>query len=327
MPKEEFNPRTFFALHDLNGDGVLDQEEVESLLSTEIKKLYDPNNPEDDPNEMQEEYHRMREHIYKEADKDHDGLISRKEFLDLTARPEFEKDDGWKTLDEQQVYSQDELREYEKHRQEALAHQYAYYVPQQPQYYHPNQFVPYDHVAVPHPQQPGQVAYVPVQQHPGFQQHPQAGMPMQQQHPQAGMPMQQHPGAGVPIQHQQQPSHVQYQQPQQVPQLNQQQPPQQHYGQPQVAGQPQLTGQQPSISGQPIYTAHVGQQQHPNQPPPPPPAGHAQQPPPVGYQQPQMNAVPNAQYAAGQPNVQPNAQPNVQYQQPASQQQPSPPKH
>lgn len=65
MPKEEFNPRTFFALHDMNGDGVLDQEEVESLLSTEIKKLYDPNNPEDDPNEMQEEYHRMREHIYK----------------------------------------------------------------------------------------------------------------------------------------------------------------------------------------------------------------------------------------------------------------------
>lgn len=44
---------------------MLDQEEVESLLSTEIKKLYDPNNPEDDPNEMQEEYHRMREHIYK----------------------------------------------------------------------------------------------------------------------------------------------------------------------------------------------------------------------------------------------------------------------
>lgn len=33
MPKEEFNPKTFFALHDLNGDGVLDQEEVESLLS------------------------------------------------------------------------------------------------------------------------------------------------------------------------------------------------------------------------------------------------------------------------------------------------------
>jgi Ca2+-binding EF-hand superfamily protein len=96
-------------LHDLNGDGVLDQEEVESLLGTEIKKLYDPNNPEDDPNEMQEEYHRMRQHIYKEADKDRDGLISRKEFIDLTSKPEFEKDEGWKTLDEQQVYTQEEV--------------------------------------------------------------------------------------------------------------------------------------------------------------------------------------------------------------------------
>lgn len=26
MPKEEFNPKTFFAMHDINGDGVLDQE-------------------------------------------------------------------------------------------------------------------------------------------------------------------------------------------------------------------------------------------------------------------------------------------------------------
>lgn len=33
MPKEEFNPKTFFALHDVNGDGYLDSEEVEALLS------------------------------------------------------------------------------------------------------------------------------------------------------------------------------------------------------------------------------------------------------------------------------------------------------
>lgn len=136
------------------------------MLSTEIRKLYDPNNPDDDPNEMQEEYHRMREHIYKEADKDRDGLISRKEFIDLTSRPEFEKDDGWKTIDEQQQYTPEEFQQYQHHRQEALQHQYAYYV-NNPQYYHPQMpayQVPYDHVAVQHPQAPGGVAYVPVQQ-------------------------------------------------------------------------------------------------------------------------------------------------------------------
>lgn len=67
---------------------------MEALLSLEIKKMYDPEHNggdkgEDDPNEMLEEYHRMREHIYKETDSNHDGLISRKEFLDMTARPEF----------------------------------------------------------------------------------------------------------------------------------------------------------------------------------------------------------------------------------------------
>lgn len=95
MPKEEFNPKTFFAMHDINSDGVLDQEEVEALLALEVRKMYDPeHNPEDDPNEMLEEYHRMREHIYKETDKDRDGLISRKEFLDMTARADFTKDEG-----------------------------------------------------------------------------------------------------------------------------------------------------------------------------------------------------------------------------------------
>lgn len=33
MPKEEFNPKTFFKLHDVNSDGYWDQEEVEALLS------------------------------------------------------------------------------------------------------------------------------------------------------------------------------------------------------------------------------------------------------------------------------------------------------
>lgn len=69
--------------------------EVEALLALEVRKMYDPeHNPEDDPNEMIEEYHRMREHIYKETDKDRDGLISRKEFLDMTARADFNKDEG-----------------------------------------------------------------------------------------------------------------------------------------------------------------------------------------------------------------------------------------
>lgn len=145
MPREEFNPKIFFTMHDVNGDGFLDPQEVEAILSVEIRKMYSEKNAEDDPNEMQEEYHRMREHIYKEADVNRDGLISKKEFLEFTSRMEFEKDDGWKGLDETRVYSDDELRQYERqrqqqqqqgrHHQQQMADQYGAYQQYEPQYY------------------------------------------------------------------------------------------------------------------------------------------------------------------------------------------------
>ncbi|UYV78899.1 NUCB2, partial [Cordylochernes scorpioides] len=116
MPKEEFSPQLFFAMHDTNQDGFLDEQEVEALLTLEVKKLYDPaHNPEeDDPVEMMEEYNRMREHIYSEADKNKDRLISKEEFVDMTKRDEFTRDEGWKDLDEQPVFSEKEFKEYVK---------------------------------------------------------------------------------------------------------------------------------------------------------------------------------------------------------------------
>ncbi|GBM11416.1 Nucleobindin-2 [Araneus ventricosus] len=120
MPREEFNPRTFFAMHDINGDGHLDVEEVEAILIPEVKKLYNPNNEEDDPVEMEEEFHRMREHIFNETDKNKDSLISLEEFLQMTQQQEFQRDEGWRGLDEQQVYSDAELQEYMRQRQMVL---------------------------------------------------------------------------------------------------------------------------------------------------------------------------------------------------------------
>ncbi|UYV76246.1 NUCB2 [Cordylochernes scorpioides] len=134
MPKEEFNPKTFFSLHDVNGDGYLDIQEVEALLGLEVKKIYNEN---DDPVEMKEEYNRMREHIYKEVDTNRDSLISRDEFLDMTKKAGFEQDEGWKGLDEQQVYNEDDLREYEKHRQEELRKMYETYGNQLPNHVYP----------------------------------------------------------------------------------------------------------------------------------------------------------------------------------------------
>jgi hypothetical protein len=45
---------------------------------------------------------------------------SYEEFLEQTQKPEFEKDAGWEGLDEQQVYTQNEYREFERRRQEEI---------------------------------------------------------------------------------------------------------------------------------------------------------------------------------------------------------------
>jgi hypothetical protein len=51
MEKEAYNPRTFFALHDLNADGYWNEQEIEALFQIELAKVYNESNPDDDPKE------------------------------------------------------------------------------------------------------------------------------------------------------------------------------------------------------------------------------------------------------------------------------------
>lgn len=71
---QEFNPEIFFAMHDLDGNGFWDEDEVKALFLKELDKMYEKN-PEDDPRERMEDMERMREHVFSEADTNHDGLI------------------------------------------------------------------------------------------------------------------------------------------------------------------------------------------------------------------------------------------------------------
>lgn len=58
MDKQAFDPRSFFALHDLNGDGFWSEEELEALFQLELEKVYNETNPDDDPKERIEEMYR-----------------------------------------------------------------------------------------------------------------------------------------------------------------------------------------------------------------------------------------------------------------------------
>ena len=52
---------------------------------------------------QEEERNRMREHVFGEIDKDKDYLISLEEFIHGTQGEEYEKDEGWKTVDDEEV--------------------------------------------------------------------------------------------------------------------------------------------------------------------------------------------------------------------------------
>ncbi|XP_054720982.1 nucleobindin-2-like isoform X2 [Uloborus diversus] len=311
MPKEEFNPKTFFAMHDVNGDGHLDVQEVEAILIPEVKKLYNPNNEEDDPAEMEEEFHRMREHVFNETDKNKDGLISLEEFLKMTEQQDFQKDEGWKDLDEQTVFSDAELEEFMRHR--------AMYPPEYAQHGDPRAYYnipnapmqgvpPHINYQVPPGGMPPQPGYpqgqnfgAPPQGHPQY--------PPQQQQYQGGHPQQQFQ-AGYPQQQQQfQGGHPQQQQfqgghPQQQQQFQGGHPQQQQFqgGHPQ---QPQFQGgypQQPQFQGgQPQQQYPSGQQQYP--------AGQQQQHPSGQQQQYPSGQQQQQQHLGGNQQVQ---QPNIQ---------------
>jgi len=330
MDAKDWDPKTFFAMHDLDGNGQWDENEVKALFKKELDKTYDPNNPEDDMKEREEEMERMREHVFKESDKDKNMMISYEEFLAETEREEFEKDPGWDSLDDEEFYTDEEFNRFETDREQQIKQMmesgqlppnYNYpnipgmpppgYAPGGYGYAPPLPGAPIPGVdprGIPmHGSVPGQPAYPqfvpgqapPPQQFPGQQQF--AGQPQfagQQQF--AGQPQQQQQFAGQPQQQQQFAG-----QPQQQQQFaGQPQQQQQFAGQPQQQqqfGQPQQFAAQP-IQGQQQYQP---QQQQPLQGQQQPLQG--QQQPLQGKQQPlqgQQQPLPGQQPRQGQPPMQ-----------------------
>ncbi|XP_028916484.1 nucleobindin-2 isoform X2 [Ornithorhynchus anatinus] len=115
LDPNDFDPKTFFKLHDVNNDGFLDEQELEALFTKELEKVYDPKNEEDDMVEMEEERLRMREHVMNEVDINKDRLVTLEEFMRATEKKEFLEPESWETLDQQQLFTEDELKEYENH--------------------------------------------------------------------------------------------------------------------------------------------------------------------------------------------------------------------
>lgn len=289
MDPQDFDPKTFFMLHDLDGNGYWDETEVKALFVKELDKVYQSGLPEDDMRERAEDMERMREHVFKEADKDKDHLISFSEFLDQTKREEFNRDPGWDTVDNVPQYTHEEYLEFERKRREEIDR----LVREGKLKTHPDMPPGYELHNDPN-QLPSHLQYPPPPP-PHFQQYPQQGQQQQQQ--------QHHPGQQVNLQ-----SNQVYQTVQQPPVQQQQQP---QYQQPPVQQQQYQPPPPPAPQAQPQgnYQQQAGQpqQQQYQQPPPQQQQQQYQQPAPVQHQQPQVNNAPNSQ-TAQQANLPPPAQ-------------------
>ncbi|CAB1331648.1 unnamed protein product [Coregonus sp. 'balchen'] len=114
LDPNEFDPKTFFKLHDTNGDAYIDEQELEALFTKELEKMYSSNLDEDDMTEMEEERLRMREHVMNEVDTNKDRLVSLEEFLMSTNKKEFLEPDSWETLEQAPAYTEEEIKLFEE---------------------------------------------------------------------------------------------------------------------------------------------------------------------------------------------------------------------
>ncbi|XP_045463171.1 nucleobindin-2 [Harmonia axyridis] len=298
--QQEFDPKTFFLLHDMDSNGLWDENEVKALFLKELDKMYQAGAPEDDIRERMEEMERMREQVFREVDSNRDGFIDFQEFIAQTKKQDFNEDHGWNGLDEQKPYTDEELQEYisrhQMNQQQFQQHpppvQYHQNAPPQAQF-HPGQVPQSPPQQVPdrfpdlntneiYPPHPNAVPQNNFNKQPQYQQQPNA-VPGQhpnqvysQQNPNPQVVYQQQNQHPNNIQYQQHQANVQYQQPPANPNQQAQnnaanfQQPQGNYQQMNAQGVP--TNQVPQHGG--VQSNQIPQQ---NIPPP----NNAQQPPMV----------------------------------------------
>lgn len=95
--KDSFNPKTFFKLHDLNGDNEWDPFELEAVFEKEVEALFEGLDDIDE-REKSEEVSRMREHVVKHLDSNEDGMVQLAEFQAFAKGKEFDHEDPWDTV-------------------------------------------------------------------------------------------------------------------------------------------------------------------------------------------------------------------------------------
>ncbi|XP_071482302.1 nucleobindin-2-like isoform X2 [Diadema antillarum] len=113
LEKGDFNPKTFFFLHDANSDGFLDAFELEALFIKEVEKIYQ-GRKNVDVQEKFEELSRMREHVVNQIDGNKDKMVSLEEFMEAAAASDFDDESEWQDLNKEDQFTEEELNAYQE---------------------------------------------------------------------------------------------------------------------------------------------------------------------------------------------------------------------
>jgi len=111
LDPESFDARTIFKLHDKDGNGYLDEFEVETFFLLDLEKRYPDEDPDTDHMEKDEEMERMREGA-RDVDTDGDGLISLAELLAFEKSSKYKEDVEYKPLTDERDFTEEEFAEY-----------------------------------------------------------------------------------------------------------------------------------------------------------------------------------------------------------------------
>ncbi|CAF3724199.1 unnamed protein product [Adineta steineri] len=111
LEADQFKPKAFFKLHDVNSDGLIDEDELDAIMVKEADKIYEAT-PDADPVEREEEIDRMREHVMKEFDKNNDRMLTLDEFEHGLKGTGAKNDQGWKSIEDNDVFSDQEFQRF-----------------------------------------------------------------------------------------------------------------------------------------------------------------------------------------------------------------------
>eukprot|EP00041_Stephanoeca_diplocostata_P013608 m.238934 g.238934 ORF g.238934 m.238934 type:complete len:510 (+) comp19403_c0_seq1:150-1679(+) len=125
LEKEQFNPQVFFLMSDSDMNGVLDEKEIEAIHVGEATELHKEDNTDEEEAKaiLAEEVARMREVMMEYMDVDGDRLISRKEFVAASGKPDFKENTQWSAVNPDIEVSKEELRKFKKLRTKEFRHQ------------------------------------------------------------------------------------------------------------------------------------------------------------------------------------------------------------